>query len=253
MTSAPRRCLERDDTIASSGSGGAPAVPGPLVVRSPHDPHPATSAGWELYRAGHIAEALAAFDVLLAGDRGSYEALLGRGRCHRLLRAYDDALADFSAGHAVRPAAARPLFERGAISILLGRYDDALADYRAAATRDPAYPGAASYFAELYLYTGRAGAALAISRAAICEEPTNVVHRVNVAHAYLLLGDAQRATLAYDAVAQERDPGKGITGAEIALDDLALMRSAGIEAPGMLAIEQRLRERGTANGRPSRL
>jgi tetratricopeptide (TPR) repeat protein len=209
-------------------------------VASPHDSSTRTIAGCGLYRAGHYAAALAAFDVALAAEPRSYVALVGRGRCHRALGSYDLALADFTAAHAVRPTAARPLFERGAISILIGRYDDALADYQGAVTREPAYPGAASYFAELYLYTGRAGAALVTSLRANRDEPANLVHRVNVAHAFLLLGDAPRAAREYDAIAEDHDPGKGVSGATIALADLALMRAAGIDAPGMRDIERRL-------------
>lgn len=173
--------------------------------------------------------------------RSHYSALLGRGRCHRLRGGYHDAIADFTRAHELRPDAARPLFERGAIFILLGCYEESLADYEAASVLEPAYPGAASYFAELFLYTGRAQEALAMSEQATPDEPTNLVHRVNIAHAHLLLGDVERARRAYTEVADEVDPGKGVTGAAIALADLTLMRSAGIEAPGAAAIERRLR------------
>jgi hypothetical protein len=134
------------------------------------------------------------------------------------------------------------LFERGAISILIGQYDASLTDYEGAATRDPTYPGSASYFAELLLYTGGARAALVISEQASREEPMNLVHRVNIAHAHLLLGDVDRAADTYMAVADEHDPGKGLTGAAIALNDFALMRSAGITPPALRDIERRLRE-----------
>jgi tetratricopeptide (TPR) repeat protein len=173
-----------------------------------------------------------------------YTALIGRGRRHRLLGAYDDAIADFSRAHQLRPDAARPLFERGAILILTGRYDESLADYEAATLLEPAYPGAASYFAELFLYTSRAQEALALSEQAMRDEPTNLIHRVNAAHAYLLLGDLERAESAYSEVADQTDPGKGQTAAAIALADLALMRSAGIAPPGVRGIERSLREVG---------
>jgi hypothetical protein len=46
----------------------------------------------------------------------------------------------------------------------------------------------------------------------------------------------------YPALLAERvDPGKGMTGVAIALGDLALMRSAGIDPPGMLDVERFLR------------
>jgi tetratricopeptide (TPR) repeat protein len=201
-----------------------------------------TARGWELYRAGEFADALTMFDDSLAATREDYSAHLGRGRCHRLLGAYDEAIADFTHAHELRPGAARPLFERGAISILIGRYDESLADYEAAAVLDPTYPGSASYFAELCLYTGRADEALAISERASRDEPTNLVHRVNIAHAHLLLGEVERAIHAYAAIADHHDPGKGVAAAAIALHDFALMRSAGFEPPGMLDIERRLRK-----------
>ena len=177
-----------------------------------------------------------------ATDTPSHQALVARGRRHRLLGAHDEAIADFTQAHELRPAAARPLFERGAIFILSGRYEESLADYEAAAVLEPSYPGAASYFAELFLYTGRADEALAISERASRDEPANLVHRVNTAHAHLLLGHTERAARDYDAVARQHDPGKGITGAALALNDLALMRSAGIRAPGMGRVERLLRE-----------
>ena len=208
----------------------------------PPSPHSTEARGWRLYRAGDYAKALTMFDIALTTEPNDYSALLGRGRCHRLLGAYDEATTDFTRAHDLRPEAARPLFERGAISILRGRYDPSLADYEAAAILEPTYPGSASYFAEIYLYTGRADEALTISEQASRDEPMNLVHRVNVAHAHLLLGDTERATHAYAAIADQHDPGKGITGAAIALRDLAMMRSAGIHPPGMLSIEQRLKE-----------
>jgi tetratricopeptide (TPR) repeat protein len=208
----------------------------------PLSPQNIEARGWRLYRAGDYGEALRMFDIVLTSKPDDYSALLGRGRCHRLLGAYDEATTDFTHAHDVRAAAARPLFERGAISMLRGRYDQSLADYEAAAILEPTYPGSASYFAEVYLYTGRADDALAISEQANRDEPTNLVHRVNVAHAHLLLGDTECALHTYAAIADEQDPGKGITGAAIALGDLALMRSAGIHPPGMHRIKQRLRE-----------
>lgn len=68
-----------------------------------------------------------------------------------------------------------------------------------------------------------------MSEDAICDEPTNLVHRVNVAHARLLLGDLERAGRAYVEIAGHRDPE---TGAATALGDLDHMRSAAIEPPG---------------------
>ena len=210
----------------------------------PPIPDRGAKRGWWLYRAGQASDALAAFDAALAAAPRDYSARLGRGRAHRLLGAYDEAIADFSRAHELRPDAARPLFERGAIFILIGRYDESLADYEAASALEPTYPGAASYFAELFLYTGRAQEALVMSEQATSQEPSNLTHRVNVAHAHLRLGDVERAGRAYAEIADHVDPGKGVTGAALALSDLALMRSAGIDPPGALGIEQCLKTFG---------
>jgi tetratricopeptide (TPR) repeat protein len=200
-----------------------------------------TTRGWQLYRAGQLAAALAMFNITLGTAPDDYSALLGRGRCHRLLGTYAEAIVDFTHAHEVRPCAARPLFERGAISILIGRYEESLINYEAAARLEPSYPGSASYFAELCLYTGRPDEALAISEQASRDEPGNIMNRLNIAHAHLLLGNVERALDSYTAIAEVRDPARRMTGAAIALHDLALMRGAGIEAPGMLAVERRLR------------
>lgn len=176
-----------------------------------------------------------------APDTPSYPALLRRGRCHRLLGAFDEAIADFTQAHELRLGAARPLFERGAIFILIGHYEESLADYEAAAALEPSYPGSASYFAELFLYTDRADEALAISERARHDEPTDLVHRVNTAHAHLLLGHIDHAAQEYETIAGQHDTG-GITGAAIVLNDLAIMRSAGIDVPGTRRVERRLTE-----------
>lgn len=199
------------------------------------------TSGWRLYRTGRIAAALKKFNHTLATAPDDYSALLGRGRCHRLLGAHDKAIADFTRAHVVQPRAARPLFERGAIAILIGRYEASRADYEAAALLEPHYPGSASYFAELCLYTGRPAEALAISEQASRDEPSDLMHRVNIAHARLLLGDVEQAAASYNAIARLNDPGRRMPGASIALHDLALMRAADIEVPGMLDIERRLR------------
>lgn len=102
---------------------------------SPAPATPSTSGGWELYHDGRVEDALAIFDGVLARDIHTYDARLGRGRCHRLLGDYPEALADFTLAHELQPTAARPLFERGAISMLIHRYDDALADYEAGSSR----------------------------------------------------------------------------------------------------------------------
>ena len=129
--------------------------------------------------------------------------------------------------------AARPLVERGAILILQHRYQQALADYRRAQQLDPEYPGLASYFAELYLYTDRAAEALRISENAARAESGNLMHRINIAHAQLLLGNTDAALIAYREIANRWNPTKMRSGRELALQDLGLLDDAGIEMPAL--------------------
>jgi tetratricopeptide (TPR) repeat protein len=167
-----------------------------------------------------------------AGTDG-YDAALASGRRHRLSGELDEAVADFTLASRRQPGSARPWVERGAIFVLQTRWDEALADYQEAARIDPAYPGLGSYFAELYLYTGRAADALALSRKALAQEPENLMHRINIGHAQLLLGDTGAALREYAQTATLLHPGKQRFGADLVLEDLRLMRAAGVDVPDL--------------------
>jgi len=168
------------------------------------------------------------------------DALVRRGRAHRGAGELDEALAIFTLAHERFPAAARPLCERGAVLLLVHRFDDALADYRAAEALDPAYPGLQSYFAEVWLYLRRPDEALAAAGRGLRAEPGDMMHRVNLAHALLFLGRHEAADAEYRSLRGEVHPAKGRTGAEIVLEDLRLLRSAGVTCDGMDAVERLL-------------
>jgi tetratricopeptide (TPR) repeat protein len=167
--------------------------------------------------------------VVMTADPDGYDLALRSGRRHRMSGELDAAVSDFTRAARQQPGSARPLCERGAIYLLQARWDAALADYEDAERVDPAYPGLRSYFAELYLYTGRAAEALALSREALADEPENLMHRINIGHAQLLLGDTEEALHEYARTATLLDPGKQRYGAELVLEDLRLMRAAGLE------------------------
>jgi tetratricopeptide (TPR) repeat protein len=164
------------------------------------------------------------------GDRDDYDAALRSGRRHRLLGELDEAVSEFTKAAQQQPGSARPIVERGAVFILQARWDEAFADYQEAARIDPAYPGLPSYLAELYLYTGRAADALTLSREALAaQEPENLMHRINIGHARLLLGDTQGALHDYAQVAGVVHPGKQRSGVDLVLSDLRLMKAAGVD------------------------
>jgi tetratricopeptide (TPR) repeat protein len=159
--------------------------------------------------------------------------LITEGRRRRGTGEWDAAVLVFTRAHALAPTVARPLVERGAILILQACYDESLADYEAARELDPDYPGLASYFAELYLYTDRVPEALALSRAAAVREPGDLVHKLNIAHAQLLLGHTEAARDSYARLAGEYHPAKRRSGAELARADLRLLVEAGVVVPDL--------------------
>jgi tetratricopeptide (TPR) repeat protein len=165
------------------------------------------------------------------------DALVRRGREHRVAGDLEGAVAVFTHAHDRFPAAARPLCERGAVLLLEHRFAEALVDYRAAEALDPAYPGLWSYFAEVHLYLGAPDEALAAAGRGLRAEPDDLMHRINLAHALLFLGRRAAAEAEYRDLRDERHPTKGVTGGEIVREDLRLLRAAGVTAPGMDAVD----------------
>jgi tetratricopeptide (TPR) repeat protein len=161
-------------------------------------------------------------------------ARIALGRRHRSAGELDDAVATFTEAHRAYPSAAQPLVERGAIRILQGRYRQTLTDYQHAAKLDPHYPGLDSYIAELYLYTGRPAEALALSEDAAALDPANLMHRINIAHAQLLLGHTELALDSYRRLARQFHPTKKRFGRDLALQDLRLLVAAGVDIPQLV-------------------
>jgi tetratricopeptide (TPR) repeat protein len=161
-------------------------------------------------------------------------ARISLGRRHRSAGELDKAVEVFTDAHRDFPNAAQPLVERGAILILQGGYRETLIDYHNAAKLDPHYPGLDSYIAELYLYTGRPAEALALSEDAAVREPANLMHRINIAHAQLLLGHTGRALDGYRRLARQLHPTKKRFGRDLALQDLRLLVAAGVDIPQLI-------------------
>ena len=168
------------------------------------------------------------------------EELHRRGRAQRAAGEVDAAIATFTLAHERFPDAPGPLCQRGALLLLVHRFDEALADYRAAAALDPAYPGLQSYFAEVWLYLRRPDEALAAAGRGLRAEPGDLMHRVNLAHALLFLGRREPAEAEYRSLRGERHAAKGQTGPEIVLEDLRLLRAAGVTGAGIDAVERLL-------------
>jgi tetratricopeptide (TPR) repeat protein len=198
------------------------------------------SRAWDLYRGGDFAAGRDLFTQALAQDPADYDALLGLGRCHRLLGAYAAAVDDFTRAHDVEPGRARPLCERGAILILLERYDESLADYELAREVEPDYPTLDSYFAEIYLYLGRFDEALAASERGLEFGGDRLMSTLNIAHARLFLGDMEGAIDLYGDLAQKVHPGKRKSMQDVILNDFRLFHLSRLTCAGLPEVEARL-------------
>jgi tetratricopeptide (TPR) repeat protein len=203
---------------------------------------PRRMRGWALYHLERYDDGLEDFAELSKLDPNMTDAALGSGRCLRMLGRIEESAAEFWRAHLLSPQDPHPLCERGAVLILEERWEEALADYRAAEALDPNHPGLASYFAELYLYSGRPGDALDAARAGLKHEPGSVMHRVNLAHALLFSGQLEAALAEYEAVRDRIAVSEHVSGAAIVLNDLALMRDAGLVCDGFDEVEARMRE-----------
>jgi tetratricopeptide (TPR) repeat protein len=192
---------------------------------------------WNLYRAGHFASGRDLFVEVVTLDPNDYDAHLGLGRCDRLLGDYDEAVEDFTRGHALEPTRARPLCERGAILILLERYDESLADYELARKVEPDYPTLDSYFAEIYLYLGRFDDALAAAEQGLASGGDPLMASLNVAHALLFKGSLDRALEIYGDLVLQVHPGKGKSMREVILNDFRLFHASGLTCPGLARAE----------------
>ena len=197
--------------------------------------------GWALYHLKRYDEALEDFNEILRLEPTTTDAALGRGRCYRMLGRIDESAAEFYLAHKLSPTDPHPLCERGAVLILDERWDEALADYKAAEALDPNHPGLASYFAELYLYWGRPAEALATARRGLEREPGSVMHRVNFAHALLFCGQRVEALAEYEAIRERIAVSEHVSGRAIVLNDLRLMREAGLVCDGFDEVEASMR------------
>lgn len=198
--------------------------------------------GWALYHLDRYDEALEDFSEILRLEPTTTDAVLGRGRCYRMLGRIDDSAAEFLLAHKLSPTDPHPLCERGAVLILDERWDEALADYQAAEALDPHHPGLASYFAELYLYSGRPAEALAAARQGLEREPSSVMHRVNLAHALLFSGQQAEALAEYESIRDRIAVSEHVSGGEIVLNDLRLLREAGLVCDGFDEVEASMRQ-----------
>lgn len=156
-----------------------------------------------LFVANRRAEALAAFDALIAADP-AHPARLNRGVLLHQLGRDAEALADFDAAVALAPDDPTARFNRATVRLRLGRIADAEADLARAAELDPAAADIPVHLARARLALGNPQAALAAAEAGLARNHAAPLHnaRGTALSALGRLAEAEAAFLA--AIA--RDP-----------------------------------------------
>ena len=97
----------------------------------------AMNAGEQMLRAGRYAEAITAFDLALAADKGLINAYLLRGRAYAAMNRPETATQDFTKVTQLQPASAGAFMERAAVHLGAEEYPAAIADCSEALRRDP--------------------------------------------------------------------------------------------------------------------
>jgi tetratricopeptide (TPR) repeat protein len=151
-------------------------------------------------------EALADLSRVIEADPGRASAIGSRGETYRQMRRNDEALADFNRAIELRPGYAWAIGSRGQIHRAAGRYDEALADFNRAIELDPGYSWAYGSRGQTYQDMGRYEEALADSGRAIELRPGYLWAIGNRGETYRLMGRHDEALAEFNR-AIELDPG----------------------------------------------
>ncbi len=106
-------------------------------LASSDDGRKAMNAGEQMLRAGRYAEAITAFDLALASDKGLTNAYLLRARAYAAMNRPEAAILDFTKVTQLQPGSAVAFVERAAVHLGAEEYPAVIADCSEALRRDP--------------------------------------------------------------------------------------------------------------------
>ena len=181
------------ETTASAGDAAA-AVPlyRRAHVLSPEDPAPLIGLGETLNSLGAYIEANDAWTKALALAPSDPDALSGFGITLTGLNQPHLALSRFQSAIALRPSA-RAYNGLGVAYDMLGEPENAQSSYRTGLGIDPAHIGLTSNYGLSFALSGRYSEAIAMLERAATMPGATVRHRQNLALAYGLAGEMEKA------------------------------------------------------------
>ena len=144
------------------------------------------------------ADAVAAFDAVLAKAPRHVQALINRGNARAAMNEAGPALADYDAALAVAPGHPLALYNRGNALRALGREQDALAAYDGALAAAPNHPSAWTNRGMALAALNRHGDAIASYHRALALQPDNADVHFNNALSLLTVGDYPRGLAEYE-------------------------------------------------------
>jgi len=106
-------------------------------LASSHDSRKALNDGEQMLKTGRYAEAIAAFDMALAADRGLANGYLFRARAYAAMNRTEAAIRDFSKVIQLQPGNAGAFVERATVHLGANEYQAVIADCSEALQRDP--------------------------------------------------------------------------------------------------------------------
>jgi len=189
--------------------------------------------GFARGRLGNHAGSLADFAGALATDPENAEALYGKARTLRFMKAYEGALPYAQKATEQDGDIGRYWIERGIITFFLQDFAATRTSFEAAYAAEPDMRGVNAFLAEVYLYVGEYTLALNAAERGQAKEPDLGIHRVNIAHAHLFLDDWATAQTYYQKCADELDMDNTTPIRQVVATDFERMRAAGIVHPRM--------------------
>jgi tetratricopeptide (TPR) repeat protein len=172
--------------------------------------------------------------TVIAENPSSSEAYIARGFLWLGQKKTDLAAADFKQAVGVDPTNPQAYLIRGDLAhrLIAGDFAACEADYATVLKLDPKFPHFRAYSAELYLYMKKPDQVISEALQGLLDEPNAPIHKINLAHGLAFIGQVAAARILYTCVATV-DIERGLTGAKLALGDLAQLKRRGIDYPQM--------------------